>query len=30
LSRGTVLSLKAESVGVTDPATGQRVISSNV
>jgi len=30
LSRGTVLSLKAESVGVADPATGQRVISSNV
>jgi len=30
LARGTVLSLKAESVGVTDPATGQRVISSNV
>lgn len=30
LSRGTVLSLRAESVGVTDPATGQRVISSNV
>lgn len=30
LSRGTVLSLKAESVGITDPATGQRVISSNV
>lgn len=30
LSRGTVLSLKAESVGITDPTTGQRVISSNV
>jgi uncharacterized phage protein gp47/JayE len=30
LSRGTVLSLKAESVGITDPGTGQRVISSNV
>lgn len=30
LSRGTVLALKAESVGVTDPVTGQRVISSNV
>jgi uncharacterized phage protein gp47/JayE len=30
LSRGTVLSLKAESVGVIDSATGQRVISSNV
>jgi uncharacterized phage protein gp47/JayE len=30
LSRGTVLSLKAESVGISDPATGQRVISSNV
>lgn len=30
LSRGTVLSLKAESVGIADPATGQRVISSNV
>jgi hypothetical protein len=25
-----VLSLKAESVGISDPATGQRVISSNV
>jgi len=30
LSRGTVLALKAESVGVTDSATGQRIISSNV
>jgi hypothetical protein len=30
LSRGTVLALKAESVGISDPATGQRVISSNV
>lgn len=30
LSRGTVLSLRAESVGVEDPVTGQRVISSNV
>jgi uncharacterized phage protein gp47/JayE len=30
LSRGTVLALKSNSVGVTDPATGQRVISSNV
>jgi len=30
LSRGTVLALKASSVGVVDPATGQRVISSNV
>lgn len=30
LSRGTVLSLKAASVGITDLTTGQRVISSNV
>lgn len=30
LARGTVLSLRAESVGVTDPITGQRVVSSNV
>lgn len=30
LSRGTVLALKSYSVGVTDLATGQRVISSNV
>jgi uncharacterized phage protein gp47/JayE len=30
LSRGTVLALKSASVGVTDPTTGQRVISSNV
>lgn len=30
LSRGTVLSLKAESVGVVDQTTGQRVLSSNV
>ena len=30
LSRGTVLSLKAASVGVVDSTTGQRVISSNV
>lgn len=30
LSRGTVLALKASSVGVTDQNTSQRVISSNV
>lgn len=30
LSRGTVLSLKAASVGIVDLTTGQRVISSNV
>jgi uncharacterized phage protein gp47/JayE len=30
LSRGTVLAVKSSSVGVTDAATGQRVISSNV
>ena len=30
LSRGTVLALKASSVGITDLTTGQRVISSNV
>jgi uncharacterized phage protein gp47/JayE len=30
LSRGTPLSLKEESVGVEDPATGQRVVSSNI
>ena len=30
LSRGTVLSLKAASVGVVDKSTGQRVLSSNV
>jgi uncharacterized phage protein gp47/JayE len=30
LSRGTVLALKATSVGITDETTGQRVLSSNV
>jgi uncharacterized phage protein gp47/JayE len=30
LSRGTPLSLKEESIGVEDPATGQRVVSSNI
>ena len=30
LSRGTKLSLKAESIGIEDPATGQRVVSSNI
>lgn len=30
LSRGTVLAIKSGSVGITDSATGQRVISSNV
>ncbi len=30
LSRGTKLALKAESIGIEDPATGQRVVSSNI
>ena len=30
LSRGTVLSLRAEVIGIEDPNTGQRVASSNV
>ena len=30
LSRGTPLALKTESIGVEDPATGQRVVSSSI
>ena len=30
LSRGTKLALKSESIGIEDPATGQRVVSSNI
>ena len=30
LSRGTELTLKTQSIGITDPVTGQRVVTSNV